>query len=280
MEIPRNIVEASGRVAELWYEFYFPNRDIVETNIMKSCHAEICPSYHVASKMVYQAPSGIPSGHPTTTLDNTTSHDLMDLVIYLEIMMANEETQKYATFESYLQNVHMWDLGDDEVKSISDIIAPYYHGISMSQAYDRYNIVFTDAQKKGTVKFNTWEELEFLKSKFVLHPTTGNWIPQMRMTTIIDTAHWIHKTTNEMEMTVQNAEQSLALAWGWGPTKHSELRKVYQAILRNLGEMRNLRTWEELNYLILNRSHGLVDGTFAPLTDQVHCDMIEYTLDS
>jgi len=276
--IPRNVVEASGKIAEKWYAHYFPQRPEYETNIMKSCHAEICPSYHVAHNLVYVAPGGIPSGHPTTTLDNTISHDIMDFVNYLEIMLADGQTQKYATFEWYQSLVNIWKLGDDEVKSIAEEIAPFYDGIKIAEQYSKYNIVFTDAEKKGNVKFNEWHELEFLKSKFVKHPATGKWIPQMRMETVIRTAHWIHKTTNELDMTYQNADQSLALAWGWGIEKHTELRLLYERLLQKLGCYKPLRTWNQLDHLIRTRTYGMIDGTFAAITDEDVDGMIEFDL--
>jgi len=264
--IPRNVVEGSGKIAEKWFEYYFPKRDAAEVAIMKSCHKDICPALHVANKLVYLAPGGIPSGHPTTTLDNTISHQIMDFVVWMEIMQSSPLTLKYANFDSYLQHVHLWTLGDDEIKSISEEVSNFYDGLKISEVYAKYNIIFTDAQKKGNVRFDKWTDLEFLKSSFVRHPTREIWIARMRMTTVISTAHWIHKTDDEQAMTAQNAEQSLALAWGWGPEKYEELRSIYQECLKKVGIYQPLRSYKELDFMINSRTFGNVNGVFGPNT--------------
>jgi len=230
---------------------------------------------------VYLAPGGIPSGHPTTTLDNTISHQIMDFVVWMEIMNSSSQTLKYANFESYMEHTRLWVLGDDEIKSISTEVAPFYDGLKISSVYAKYNIVFTDAQKKGNVSFDKWTDLEFLKSSFVRHPTREIWIPRMRMTTVISTAHWIHKTDDEKAMTQLNAEQSLALAWGWGPDKYEELRSRYHSCLKKVGIYVPLRSWTEVDTLIKLRTFGNVNGFFGPITlEDEHDDhIINTTLD-
>lgn len=202
-ELARLLAELPG----YWYEKYMGQRDEVVRAVMAE---EITSPIHLCHSLLYRTLSGIPSGHPGTTILNTEVNKAYIKICYLDL--APKELKSILEFKN---NVALCCYGDDLVMSVSDKIAPWFNGISIQQWFQFYKIRVTPATKSGQISnFIPLEEVTFLKRGFLPHPArTGLYLAPIDPVSVEDCAHWIIQSENPHYATQQNCEASVRLAY-------------------------------------------------------------------
>lgn len=220
---------------------------------------ELMGSYHIAGNIVYKTFGGSPSGACITGEINSFVHMMYMAICWLivgEVVyeITHEVNGVYSlrypevvaliqgldglvalefTPESYRQNFVIVVYGDDGVYSVDEKYAEVFNAKVISEILARHNLVVTNASKQAEVQpYFDFEECEFLKRKFVVHPLVDSfYCSQMRWDVVEELVKWMRKKPlTAAEASFANAESSLMFAFGHGEKKFLEWREELERV--------------------------------------------------
>ncbi|QWT43280.1 polyprotein [Weevil wasp positive-strand RNA virus 2] len=257
---PRLSAQALFKVFEMivtWYRMYsvLSPDEIREYYVM---FEEISQAYHIMHDFVYEALCGAPSGSAMTVVFNTLVNILYMQDAWLDIMAGTDR----GNLDAFYEDVALFCYGDDMIMSVAEECVEKYNCVTLSKYFSALDVVFTDASKKGNIKYGSIEEATFLKRGFKRHPTRiGQWLAPLEELSIHECAQWIWKSPDEKMATYINAEQSLLLCYGHGPKYFNHWKNKINTALRENGMKGLSWTWEQLDHTFFGEAP--VVGTFV-----------------
>jgi hypothetical protein len=236
------LAEKAAQIVIDWYKQYSePTEE--DQRIRAIMFKEIIQCYHLCLNLIYKAPCGIPSGSPITDKLNSLVNQL-----YIRVMWKLITKQSFTEFHEHVKFV---TYGDDVLLCISDKYIDIFNMVTLNRTFALYGVKFTDADKGGEIKeYKTnMNDFTFLKHKWVAHPFRKNiFLAKLDENSIFSACNWIKDRGNLRESTIENAKQSLELAFGHGVeyyTRHAEILR--SAIAEKYNEHVVFPTWHDLD---------------------------------
>ncbi|APG77401.1 hypothetical protein [Shahe heteroptera virus 1] len=211
---------------------------------------ELVHAHHLCFNVLYIAFCGMPSGSPATTPTNCWVNNLYIRLAWREIM---RPFPKLMTFDAFYKNTRLVVYGDDLILTVSDEVAEYFNNVTLQKFFQEHGVTYTDATKTGEVQpwRNKWEA-QFLKRQWLPHPTrSGLYMSALDKSAVQDTANWIWKCPDPIEMSKETSYACLMNAFGWGPDYFNWIRETLVRAWRRIPseEPPRFRTWEELDLI-------------------------------
>lgn len=232
-----------ARLPGFWYEKYMGEQHSVIRSVMAE---EITSPVHLCHSLLYRTLSGIPSGHPGTTILNTEVNKAYIKICYLDLAPKDEKS-----ILSFKTNVALCCYGDDLVMTVSDKASSWFNGLTIQTWFQKYNIKITPATKSGEMTpFISLEEVTFLKRGFLPHPTrTGLYLAPIDPVSIEDCAHWIIQSENPYYATQQNCEASVRLAYSRAENYFSAWKGMVNSTLADVKGLDQIQLdWSLIDY--------------------------------
>lgn len=262
-----NAVEAANDIMVSWVK---QNVSIdVPEHYLKILLLESSNALHLVYKYVYQVYAGSPSGAPDTVEKNSLVNCLYIRCAWLEIMA---EHGVRPGFEDYYRLVRNCTYGDDLIMAVCDSIKELFNNETLSHYFSKYNIKFTDADKKGNLKYVDFiSETKFLKRGFKPHPRFVNELlaPLDLDVSVKDTANWCHDKLTLEQGTKAAAEACLANAYGHGPKVYNAIRDKLNLALQKQNLFWTPRSWEDWNKLHFPGYYESTGGLYITKTKQI-----------
>ncbi|APG77410.1 hypothetical protein [Hubei picorna-like virus 26] len=213
---PGLMKKAAQRAFDIIFAWYELHGDGKNNNIRKIFASEILDCPHLVTNLFYTTPCGIPSGSPITT-------PLNDICNGLYLRCAWELITNMG-FDKMNEHCVILHYGDDVCINVTDEISEVFNTVSLRDAFEKYNIVFTDISKDGSIiPYRTLATCQFLKCGFLPHPfRSGVYTANLDKKSIQGCANWILKRNDPDVATIQNCETVLELAHGWGESYYNE----------------------------------------------------------
>lgn len=192
------IVKILDKINE-WYDDGEENALIRATLWEHISNADILVNGQVIRKTHSQ-----PSGNPLTVIINSIFNAIVMRVAY---MMLKKEVGLPAVcdYRTYVSEIIY---GDDDIKSVSVEVLPWFNQITLTKALARIGLTYTDESKSGTVlPHKPLEEVTFLKRHFV-QDTDGFYLAPMILENILEITNWV-KGGAEKLSTVENCSMVL-----------------------------------------------------------------------
>lgn len=163
------------------------------------CNADILVRGEVIRKTHSQ-----PSGNPLTVIINSLFNGIVMRIAY---MMMKREQGLPATCD-YTTHVSEIIYGDDDVKSVSDVILPWFNQVTLTKTLAKIGLTYTDETKSGTTLLSkSLTDIAFLKRKFAIQ-LDGTFLAPMDLENILEITNWI-KGKSVRISTVENCEQAV-----------------------------------------------------------------------
>lgn len=176
-----------------------------DQNVRRCLWQSIVNSYHVCGRYLYQLNHSQPSGNPATAILNSMYNSIACRVTYY--MLAKDAE----SMEEFNDNVSMIAYGDDNLLNVSHRVAGWFNQQTMTLAFARFGMVYTDEEKTGNVTdFKPLSECYFLKRGFVFDSNVPMWFGPLKLPSILECFNWIHGHHNERDVIRQNAEAAFA----------------------------------------------------------------------
>lgn len=106
-----------------------------------------------------------PSGHALTVVINSIANSIYLRVAWLVI---------FGDLQEFTENVRVIVYGDDNVVSVSPAYQNRFNLVTVSEALSQFGVVYGDAAKTGVLQpFTPWDEITFLKRRFVVDESEG-----------------------------------------------------------------------------------------------------------
>jgi len=133
------------------------------TNIREALWMNVTYASRYFRKSVYQVLHNVPSGLPGTTIVDTIGLKLAFRLAWLSLAPAELRTMK-----AFREHVYIIIYGDDNVVAVSDIAKEFYNMETITSAFAKIGLVYTDAAKTGVMKKTmNISEIQFLKRRFL-----------------------------------------------------------------------------------------------------------------
>nr|UHR49826.1 MAG: polyprotein [Guiyang argiope bruennichi iflavirus 2] len=220
--------------------------------VLDSFSEEHANSMHIMSKMLMIQRCGGPSGDPGTVVHNGDVNFFYVCLAWLKIFGDCYEKKgvRYSDmWKTFEQNVVVIVYGDDLIASVSDEWRDEFNAATISAYFAQKNIVSTDASKAETVvAYGTIYDATFLKRGFKPHPYhVGEWLAPLEKQSIEEACQWVFSSENDEEATLQNAEASIRMAYGWGKEYFDEHALVVNTALANKGMQHISVSWDHID---------------------------------
>jgi hypothetical protein len=215
---------------------------------------EMTFSLHLMRDFIYRVLCGAPSGSPITSILNSMVNSLYIRVAWQLIFRRGEATpptfEKSLRMNDFRKNVSLRTNGDDLIMSVVENVAYVFNAVTIGKIFGKFNIVFTDAAKKGLlVPFLSIddEDTTYLKSTFIKHPKRNLFIRKLDRRAVQETSNWIMKTRDPVSMSMEACTAMMLNAHAFGKDEYNTLRNK---ILQFWGRKRRsflCPTWSELD---------------------------------
>lgn len=199
---------------------------------------------HVAGDLMYKTYCGSPSGSPITAPINTLVHILYLRIIWLLVFKDTVYADLYY-FHKYFSYVCY---GDDGLYSISPKFKDSFNCVTISECLAKFGIVFTDAGKTGTKKYDTIENCTFLKCHPLRHPYRDIWLAGLAKSVIEDIPNWLRKPYfNLKEQEMISADMALRFSFFWGKEYFDTNKSLLLKKFRETGHHLVTHDWDALD---------------------------------
>lgn len=170
-----------------------------EYKIMKVLFEDIVNSTHICGRNVYKWTHSQPSGNPGTVIINTIFNEMMLRYVFVEITkLPLQMFDKYVSFIAY---------GDDNAANISTDILADFNQESITQAFSKIGLTYTDEQKTGEiVKYRKLREINFLKRGFLYDAYFKRFVAPLDLDTILEMTMWVRGDVDSDEKCATNVD--------------------------------------------------------------------------
>ncbi|UHK03333.1 MAG: polyprotein [Teucrium fruticans iflaviridae] len=265
-------------IAIAWYEAHTPqglrNGTFHDDQIArKNMGYSFTNPKHLAVDTIYQTMCGMSSGCPATAPCNTDVNKMYIAIAWLAITRTDLQT-----FE---ENVILMCYGDDIWFSVSDTFCEIFNNETLHHFFKKFEIKYTDntKDKNNIRKYCSLEEVEFLKRKYIPHPTRrGDFLAALDKTSIEECCQWIQKDPSNLSLTKQICESAIELAYSHGKEYYAHvvktIRDKWQTVLD--APPLALRSWDELDRIFYGELSGITqtfdDSWEAPM-ERSFCEL-------
>uniref|UniRef100_A0AAT9J7U3 RNA1 polyprotein n=1 Tax=Camellia comovirus TaxID=3115807 RepID=A0AAT9J7U3_9SECO len=190
-------------------------------NLLMAC----CQRFGICKQALYRVECGIPSGFPLTVILNSIFNEILVRMAYKHIMTETVGASVYAN--SFNQMIALAVYGDDNLISVSPIVAPFFNGASLKQFMANLGITITDGVDKTlpSLNFRKIEDCDFLKRGFVQKSATI-WDCPQEEESIWSQLHYVQdKNLDKLEAYKVNLNNVLREVYLHSPQKMKELRR-------------------------------------------------------
>lgn len=233
------VSEAVFKCIRDWYEFHGATKEhLLRLDIMA---AELMNSVHLCFDMLYQVMCGIVSGSLFTAVFNSLCDNVYFRVAWQELTGRS--------FEDYYQHMYSTTYGDDNLNSVSDVIAEEFNVATLHNFFAKYDLAYTDVHKntsENMEKYCDLKDASFLKTGWKEHPfKAGYFLPTLEKDSIENQLNWITKEGDAVDNTITNCKSALRQAFGHGKEYYDELYNKIKTAFARQGHHFMHRTWEE-----------------------------------
>jgi len=180
--------------------------------IRRAIWSEIVNSIHLVDNVFYMWNHSQPSGCPMTTVLNCSYHSISARYVYLEC--ARRNCPEKASLDFFRSLIRHFNYGDDDVWSIADEIVAWFNQVTISEAYSRIGMKYTDEAKSGElVPYRELCEIDFLKRKFRWDSAQCRYRAPLALATVREMPMWNHGSVDQYVLTatiLQDAVRELA----------------------------------------------------------------------
>lgn len=170
--------------------------------------SDVVNSIHVNGTKVYMWSQGNPSGCPITALLNCIVHSILARYVYLDC--AKRSDPRAADLSSYRKYVAHVNFGDDDVWNVSDEIVEWFNQQTLTEAFARIGMKYTDEMKsESVVKCRNLEDISFLKRGFRYCDILSRWVAPLALATIREMPMWRHLSTDAYIGTAEVLEEAV-----------------------------------------------------------------------
>ncbi|APG77997.1 hypothetical protein [Hubei picorna-like virus 33] len=232
-----------------WYDQYSTVLDALEhqehQQIRKIMLIELSEPIHIAGNVFYKTFSGMCSGSPSTTIDNSCVNLFYIMCAWYDIMRVHNP--RLATLDAMMKHLRIVVYGDDIIMCISDDAVEFFNNLTLHAYFAKYNIKYTDALKTGELRpYCSLAEASFLKRSFKPHPyKSGVFLGCLDKVSVEDCANWINKTIDTRTASLEASYACLQLAYGHGPEYYNEVREKLRIAWLQKGVLFLPRTWND-----------------------------------
>nr|QKN89043.1 MAG: polyprotein [Iflaviridae sp.] len=234
------VVRAVFKIIARWYK-YWGMRDPVRLRKLEVICEETANANHIMHDFVYQTMCGQPSGCSLTVIVNSLANMIYMRYAWMRMFPTSDQRE-------FKEKVFLKVYGDDLIMSVHPSAIAEFNCQTLSKFFRQYDIIFTDASKTGTEEYISLEKATFLKSAFLPHPKFDfEWLSALEKTSIYECAQWVWKSFDHTRASLDNAEQSLRLAYGHGPEFFIWWRKVLNRCLTEMRLAPLSLTWDRID---------------------------------
>lgn len=171
--IPRQFMAAAGEVMIRVIEENSHDGWSTERRVLWQ---EIIDTMQVSWSTLYMKRRGNNSGQPLTTPTNCIALFLMMWYVFAKAVGTTD-------LAYFLEQVAFVDFGDDNVQNVAQEVQEDYNPQVIQSEFRKLGMEFTPATKEGEVRWQTLDEVVFLKRKFV-PKTNGFVVAPLELTSI------------------------------------------------------------------------------------------------
>lgn len=243
-----------------------PTTMVEQSKIRRALHYSIEGAYVLAMRKCFKLKQAQVSGHPGTAVENSMIMWCLYAMCFISLAKIYDPTK--ANYAAFKDNVKLAVYGDDNICTVKDG-CPWFNFNSFAKQAHEFGFNITDAAKTGgeIPDYNTLEELEFLKRRFItvqgwymgplLTASVGKsltWTRSDAESYVVQKEHvpslggqWpIANNEYQIASTIENAYASLALQ---GKEEYYRLAGIIQEAIIASGRLRlltTLPTWAEM----------------------------------
>lgn len=171
---------------------------------------EVYNSIHLnpESRITYMWTHSQPSGCPITTVLNSLYNSISMRIVYS--LCAESARIKGIdcdrTTKDFDKDVAMVSYGDDNCVNISNNITDWFNQNTITEAYARIGMVYTDESKSGgeMAPFRRLDQIAYLKRGFVYDDERRYWRAPLELATVLEMANWCRTSLDPSEATHEN----------------------------------------------------------------------------
>jgi hypothetical protein len=188
-------------VIEEYYE-KSPDYSKIDAKVRHCLWESVVNSYHICGRHLYKLNHSQPSGNPATAILNSMYNSIACRVTFYMERPENEE---------FNDSVSMIAYGDDNLLNISSRVSNWYNQESMTRAFARFGMIYTDEEKTGIMTgFKQLDQCFFLKRGFSFDDHNRIWMAPLKLPSILECFNWIHGNSYEETVISQNARAAFA----------------------------------------------------------------------
>jgi len=191
-------------ILDIIEEYYqrCPDYDESDATVRRCLWESVVNSYHICGKRLYKLNHSQPSGNPATAILNSMYNSVACRVTFYMERPGDEE---------FNDSVSMIAYGDDNLLNISTRVADWYNQESMTRAFAKFGMIYTDEEKTGVMSgFKQLDQCFFLKRGFSFDSHNRIWMAPLKLPSILECFNWIHGNTFEETVIGQNARAAFA----------------------------------------------------------------------
>jgi hypothetical protein len=245
-------------VANMWYEdeFNLERRTIV---------ASLCNTYHIVDRYVIEVDQADPSGCAVTSDINSHCNMFHHRLAYLDIVENH--------LQNYNKNIKSKFYGDDDNTCISDRLISQFNGVLYSQVMRRYGLTYTSALKTAEiVPFCSFDEMTFLKRRFVKHKTYNLYLAQLDKDVVMEIARWSESEPSNMSDQMNRFNSTLIELVNYGRVEFNRVRAVFVKYCQILSKQGYVIGAHNLFYY--DYAFGLMYPEFSSKMPQLNQDLV------
>jgi hypothetical protein len=215
--------------------------------IRRTLFLEVINSMHLCDDTFYMMNHSQPSGNPITTALNSFYNSVSMRIVYEICRIA----AGVSVAETFNKHVKMVSYGDDNVVNFDDFVAPWFNQNTITEAYLKIGMIYTDEAKTGDVMadFRNIGDVAYLKRHFRFEQ--GRVYAPLDLSVILETCNWIRETPDKIGACKENCENSIMeLAQHPRATFAEYVPKITTAFreassLHSSGEELEIKTYDE-----------------------------------
>uniref|UniRef100_A0AAT9JAW3 Polyprotein n=1 Tax=Lagerstroemia indica cheravirus TaxID=3115784 RepID=A0AAT9JAW3_9SECO len=261
---PRDIVfQLVRRINSLYsLDGCLPNANRVRTSLMMMSSER----YGIAGDRLYRVTGGIPSGFPLTVIINSLVNEFFLRFSWKRLSRKIDPSIRVrGIFE---KNVRFAVYGDDNLVSVSDLYSSFYNLVSISSFLAQKGVTLKNGQDKDQENFAPFskpEQCDFLKRRMVKNDR-GMYLCPLNIDSIYGQLHWVRKSGQIGEATLQNCQGALREAFYHGTEVFHQIRRTIVESFSRVGlDSTQLPTYQECEsaYYLDNSPNS----KYSPLPD-------------
>nr|WMN13750.1 polyprotein [Currant latent virus] len=236
------------------------NGDLVRSLLMDMASTR----YGLTQGDLWFVNSGIPSGFPLTVIVNSLVNSFFIHFSYMSICKKNNDMDLYPLY-SFRKLVSYAVYGDDNIVSVSSLIADKFNLVILSDFLKNYGVTLKNgANKEEEIlsPFYPIEKVDFLKRKFTI--LQGHTVGPLNKTNITERLHWIRKGMAEADATVENCQSAAFEAMFHGKTYYDEVAYIIVEACKKNGLSVDLPSYQDaLDIHLSGGSYALAIQTIS-----------------